>query len=194
MNWQELNELDFENIGQWPRSAKVLTVVVISVLLMVLIGYFFIRDSLALLERTQAQETGLKTTFEQKAAQAALLPSYEAQLLMLGKQLEDELRKLPSNLEIAGLLDDISYIATDNGLRIERINWEAEQPGEFSTELPMRIIVRGNYHQLGRFVADVAGLPRIVILDSFSLVRLEDEQLSMSMLAKTYKYNEREAP
>ncbi|WP_107850700.1 type IV pilus inner membrane component PilO [Oceanimonas marisflavi] len=191
MNWQELNELDFENIGQWPKPARIAVVAVACVLLAGFCGQFLIRASLERLDRAQAEETHLKGIFEAKSYQASLLPDYEQQLLTLKQQLENELRKLPSQLEIAGLLDDISYIATDNGLRIERINWESEQPGEFSTELPMRIIVSGDYHQLGRFVADVAALPRIVILDSFSLSSKGNEQLSMSMLAKTYKYNER---
>lgn len=190
MNWQELNELDFDNIGQWPRPAKVATLVILCALLAGLLGQFLIRDSLAQLEQARAQEASLKATFETKARQASALPAYEQQMKTLQVRLEQELRKLPNQLEIAGLLDDISFIATNNGLRLERINWEAEQPGEFSTELPMRIIVRGDYHQLGRFVAGVAALPRIVILDSFSLSHQSGEQLAMSMLAKTYKYNE----
>jgi type IV pilus assembly protein PilO len=120
------------------------------------------------------------------------LPGSKLQLSELQAELNAQLRKLPNTLEIAGLLDDISFIATDNGLRLERINWEAEKPSEFYTELPMRIIVSGDYHQLGHFVADVAALPRIVIIDNFSLSRAGDDHLSMSMLAKTYKYNEQE--
>lgn len=172
------------------RSAKVATLVILCALLAGLLGQFLIRDSLAQLERARAQEASLKATFETKARQASALPAYEQQMKTLQVRLEQELRKLPNQLEIAGLLDDISFIATNNGLRLERINWEAEQPGEFSTELPMRIIVRGDYHQLGRFVAGVAALPRIVILDSFSLSHQNGEELAMSMLAKTYKYNE----
>lgn len=193
MNWQQVNELDFDNVGQWPAGAKAAAIGVLCLALAGLVGYFFIRDSLAQLDRSREQEIRLKSAFEEKARQAAALPAYEQQLMELQARLETELRKLPDNLEIAGLLDDISFIATDNGLRLERINWEPERPSEFSTELPMRIIVTGDYHQLGRFVADVAALPRIVIIDSFSLSRAEGGRLSMSMLARTYKYNEQEA-
>lgn len=194
MNWQQVNELDFDNIGQWPKSAKLIAIALVCAVLAGAIGYFFIKDSLARLDRTRAQEQQLKAAFEEKARQASALGAYQQQLEDLQTQLETQLRKLPNSLEIAGLLDDISFVATDNGLRLERINWEAERPSEFSTELPMRIIVSGDYHQLGQFVADVAALPRIVIIDSFNLSRSSGEQLNMSMLAKTYKYNEQEAP
>lgn len=193
MNWQQLNELDIDNVGQWPRPAKALAIALVCALLAGAVGYLLITDSLTRLERSKAQEEQLKLTFEEKAQQAGGLPGSRLRLAELQAKLNAQLRKLPNTLEIAGLLDDISFMATDNGLRLERINWEAEKPSEFSTELPMRIIVSGDYHQLGHFVADVAALPRIVIIDSFSLSRGGADQLSMSMLAKTYKYNEQEA-
>lgn len=193
MNWQQLNELDIDNVGQWPRPAKALAIALVCALLAGAVGYLLITDSLTRLERSKAQEEQLKLTFEEKAQQAGGLPGSRLRLAELQAKLNAQLRKLPNTLEIAGLLDDISFMATDNGLRLERINWEAEKPSEFSTELPMRIIVSGDYHQLGHFVADVAALPRIVIIDSFSLSRGVADQLSMSMLAKTYKYNEQEA-
>lgn len=193
MNWQQLNELDIDNFGQWPRPAKALAIALVCALLAGAVGYLLITDSLTRLERSKAQEEQLKLTFEEKAQQAGGLPGSRLRLAELQAKLNAQLRKLPNTLEIAGLLDDISFMATDNGLRLERINWEAEKPSEFSTELPMRIIVSGDYHQLGHFVADVAALPRIVIIDSFSLSRGGADQLSMSMLAKTYKYNEQEA-
>ncbi|OIN12284.1 type 4a pilus biogenesis protein PilO [Oceanisphaera psychrotolerans] len=193
MNWQQLNELDFENIGQWPRAAKAIAIALVCATLAGAVVYFLITDSLARLDQSKAQEAQLKNTFEEKARQAGGLPGSKLQLSELQAELNAQLRKLPNTLEIAGLLDDISFMATDNGLRLERINWEAEKPSEFSTELPMRIIVSGDYHQLGNFVADVAALPRIVIIDNFSLSRAGDNQLNMSMLAKTYKYNEQGA-
>lgn len=55
----------------------------------------------------------------------------------------------------------------------------------------MRIEVSGDYHQLGKFSADVAALPRIVILDSFTVARAAGGGLMMSMLAKTFRYNEK---
>ena len=192
MNWQQLNELDIDNVGQWPRPVKAFAIGLVCALLAGAVGYLLITDSLTRLELSKAQEEQLKLTFEEKAQQAGGLPGSRLRLAELQARLNAQLRKLPNTLEIAGLLDDISFMATDNGLRLERINWEAEKPSEFSTELPMRIIVSGDYHQLGHFVADVAALPRIVIIDSFSLSRSGADQLSMSMLAKTYQYNEQE--
>ncbi|MGL5372893.1 MAG: PilO family type IV pilus biogenesis protein TapO, partial [Aeromonas veronii] len=136
-------------------------------------------------------ETELKAQFESKAMLAANLGAYKAQMVQLEQLVDTQLKQLPNTHEVAGLLDDISFIATDNGLKLNRINWEPEVKHEFSTELPMRIEVVGTYHEIGKFTADMAALPRIVILDSFTLGQSKDagELISMSMLAKTYKYN-----
>jgi type IV pilus assembly protein PilO len=156
-----------------------------------LLYYYVIANSLAVLTQETEKETELKSQFESKAMLAANLGVYKAQMVELEHLVDTQLKQLPNTHEVAGLLDDISFIATDNGLKLNRINWEPEVKHEFSTELPMRIEVVGTYHELGKFTADMAALPRIVILDSFTLDQNKDsgDLISMSMLAKTYKYN-----
>lgn len=193
MNFQELNELDFEDIGSWPLPVKVFFVAVVAVLIAVGGYYYLIADSIQALDVAQQKEIQLKQQFEQKAVLASNLDAYKSQMVELEGLLQAQLKQLPNKNEVAGLLDDISFIAMDNGLKLLRINWEPEIPHEFSTELPMRIEVSGGYHQLGKFSADVAALPRIVILDSFTVVRASGGGLLMSMLAKTFRYNEKQA-
>ena len=194
MNLQELNELDFNDIGVWPAPVKIGMIIIIFVLIAVGGYVYFIADSIAALDTSRNKETELKVQFEMKAALASNLEAYKQQMIELEGLLQAQLRQLPNKNEVAGLLDDISFIAMDNGLKLLRINWEPEIQHEFSTELPMRIELSGSYSQLGKFTSDVAALPRIVILDSFTTVReKESGDLLMSMLAKTYRYNEKNA-
>ena len=194
MNLQELNELDFNDIGVWPAPVKIAMIAIIFVLIAVGGYVYFIADSIAALDTSRNKETELKVQFEMKAALASNLEAYKQQMVELEGLLQAQLRQLPNKNEVAGLLDDISFIAMDNGLKLLRINWEPEIQHEFSTELPMRIELSCSYSQLGKFTSDVAALPRIVILDSFTTVReKESGDLLMSMLAKTYRYNEKNA-
>lgn len=191
MNLQQLNELDLNDIASWPKWAKAVFILLCCVLTGGAIYYYVIANSLGNLTNESARETELKSQFESKAMLAANLGAYKAQMIQLEQLVDTQLKQLPNTHEVAGLLDDISFIATDNGLKLNRINWEPEVKHEFSTELPMRIEVVGDYHQIGKFTADMAALPRIVILDSFTLSQSKDpgDLISMSMLAKTYKYN-----
>ncbi|WP_033137561.1 PilO family type IV pilus biogenesis protein TapO [Aeromonas finlandensis] len=191
MNLQQLNELDLNDIASWPKWAKGIFILFCCVLTGGAIYYYVIASSLTNLTQETAKEAELKAQFESKAMLAANLGAYKMQMVKLEQMVDTQLKQLPNTHEVAGLLDDISFIATDNGLKLNRINWEPEVKHEFSTELPMRIEVVGNYHEIGKFTADMAALPRIVILDSFTLGQNKDagDLISMSMLAKTYKYN-----
>ncbi|BEE16708.1 PilO family type IV pilus biogenesis protein TapO [Aeromonas enteropelogenes] len=191
MNLQQLNELDINDIASWPKWAKGIFIFFCCALTGGALYYYVIANSLTLLTQETDKETELKAQFESKAMLAANLGAYKEQMVTLEQMVDTQLKQLPNTHEVAGLLDDISFIATDNGLKLNRINWEPEVKHEFSTELPMRIEVVGSYHEIGKFTADMAALPRIVILDSFTLGQNKDagDLISMSMLAKTYKYN-----
>lgn len=194
MNLQDLNNLDLEDLGSWPKPVKFLMIGLLCLLILVFGYFYFIQDSLNALENSKKKETELKSQFEVKAGYASNLEAYKHQMVELESLLQAQLRQLPDKNEVAGLLDDISFIAMDNGLKLLRINWESEISHDFFTEMPMRIEVSGNYNQLGKFTSDVAALPRIVILDSFNTVRDKDGRvLLMSMLAKTYRYNDKSA-
>jgi type IV pilus assembly protein PilO len=59
--------------------------------------------------------------------------------------------------------------------------------------LPITIRLSGTYHELARFVSDVAALPRIVTIHDISLKTPEKAsggELVMDLTAKTYRYLE----
>ncbi len=98
---------------------------------------------------------------------------------------------LPTQSEMPGLLDDVTFLATDANLRISSLNWLPEQHKEFYVELPIEMKIQGGYHEFGQFSAGVANLPRIVSLHDFTMVRSE-EGVAMTVQAKTYRFSELE--
>lgn len=192
MNLQGLNELDINDIASWPVLAKSILIAFVCALIGGAGYYMLIADSIKQLDQTKRQEIELKSQFEVRASQASSLTAYREQMIQLEEMLKNQLKQLPNKNEVAGLLDDISYIATNNGLKLLRINWEPEIKKEFYTELPMRIDLSGQYNQLGQFSADIAALPRIVLLGSFTVNKEAKDgagNLIMSVQAKTYRYD-----
>lgn len=192
MNLQGLNELDINDIASWPVLAKSILIAFVCVLIGGAGYYMLISDSIKQLDQTRQQEIELKSQFEVRASQASSLTDYREQMIQLEEMLKNQLKQLPNKNEVAGLLDDISYIAINNGLKLLRINWEPEIKREFYTELPMRIDLSGQYNQLGQFSADIAALPRIVLLGSFTVNKEAKDgadNLIMSVQAKTYRYD-----
>ena len=104
-------------------------------------------------------------------------------------------RQLPSETEVPGLLEDISSLGVDSGLEFNSIELGTERTVEFYAELPIDIKVKGEYHSLGSFVSGIAALPRIVTLHNFVIKPNSKESegvLEMSIVAKTYRYNDAE--
>ncbi len=114
MNLQELNELDINDIASWPSLAKGILIAFICALIGGAGYYALISDSIKKLEQTRQQEVELKNQFEIKSAQASSLNAYRQQMVQLEDMLKNQLKQLPDKTEVAGLLDDISYIATNN--------------------------------------------------------------------------------
>lgn len=190
----DFNELDVSNIGSWPAAVKALLMVIVF-LLVAGLGYtLYLTDKQEQLERVQAKEQDLRRDYETKSERAANLDAYRRQAQEMEATFGALLKQLPSDTEVPGLLEDITRTALDNELKIESIDLRDEVRTEFYIELPIDIVVEGNYHKIGSFVSGVANLSRIVTLHDFEITpedgqkNQNPENLKMVILAKTYRY------
>ena len=159
-----LRELDFNNIGAWPRNAKIGFCVIIALLIIGLSWWLFVRDKRTELEGLQRQETDLRTEFETKQGRASNLEPLKQQLAQMEQQLQQMLRQLPSKTEMPDLIVDISQTALATGIQNELFQPGPETQKEFYAEKPIALRMVGTYHQFGAFVSGVASLPRVVIM------------------------------
>ncbi|MCQ4286824.1 type 4a pilus biogenesis protein PilO [Pseudomonas stutzeri] len=190
----DLADLDMNNLGSWPAAAKVIAAILLMVLLLGGGYYFHLSDLQAGLDQQRAQEETLKQQFSSKAFQAANLEAYKAQMVEMEASFGALLRQLPSDTEVPGLLEDITHTGLGSGLEFEEIKLQPEVTQQFYIELPIQIKVVGGYHDLATFVSGVASLPRIVTLHDFAIKPLSKDsssKLHMSILAKTYRYNDK---
>ncbi|EJM66802.1 Tfp pilus assembly protein PilO [Pseudomonas sp. GM50] len=190
----DISDLDTNNMGSWPAPIKVLASVLLMVLVLALGYSFLISDLQNHLELRREEESTLKEQFATKAHMAANLELYTQQMKEMENSFGMLLRQLPSDTEVPGLLEDITRTGLGSGLEFEEIKLLPEVTQQFYIELPIRITVTGAYHDLATFVSGVAGLPRIVTLHDFDLAPANPDggpKLRMSILAKTYRYNDK---
>jgi type IV pilus assembly protein PilO len=196
-----LNELTMENLGSWPLGAKVGIIIFLFVVIFSSGGYFLVKPQFALLEQKQKEQLELQMVFEDKAAQAAVLPIYQQQIVQMRHLFKAMLDQLPSSAEIPDLVENISKMGVANGLEFELIRPDTEKKTEFYIELPIQMTVLGDYHQLSAFISNLAGLERIVTIGNFSIEQKKDkkkvtnttsrtvaEALLMRLTASTYRY------
>ena len=190
MNMQELNELDFSNIGDWPGLVKAILILVLCAL--VGVGWYFydIEGRYETLARAENTELELRQDFENKQAKAANLEAYRAQLAEMQESFGAMLRQLPNRTEVADLLVDVSQTGLAAGLEFELFQPQGEVPKDFYAELPIKIRVIGSYHEFGEFVSGLAALPRIVTIHNVQIQNRSNNpgKLVMEALARTYRY------
>ncbi|WP_394129266.1 type 4a pilus biogenesis protein PilO [Shewanella maritima] len=190
LDLDQFNDIDFENIGSWPKLVKIVFAVFLAACVTGASYYLFISDAISIMDAEKKKEVELRTDFENKYRLAANLKLYREQLVIMEAQFAELLKMLPSENEMPGLLDDVTFVATDAGLRINSLDWEDEISRDFYIEFPIKMSVQGDYHQLGHMVSGIAKLPRIVSLHDFVIRRSDEGGLSMDILAKTYRFKE----
>ena len=194
MNLEELNNLDFSNIGGWPLAARAVLIVLVCVAVLAG-GYFLdIQGQQEILAASEKKEIDLKQDFETKQAKAASLEDYKQQMKEMEESFGAMIRQLPSKTEVEGLLIDISQTGLASGIDFQLFKPGGERRIEFYAELPIELQMTGNYHQFGQFVSGIAALPRIVTLENITLTastgkgKSTSGDLSMTATAKTYRY------
>jgi len=187
-DWNDIS--DPESIGVWPGAVKQVLLIILFAVCLVAGYWFFIKTRQEELTRVATAELVLRSDLESKAVLAANLESYRAQMVEMNESFGALLSQLPSQTEVPGLLDDISFTGYGSGLELNTIQLQPERAQEFYIELPINIIATGSYHDFGAFVSGVASLSRIVTLHDFNITAgVNRNELTMRISARTYRYN-----
>ena len=189
MTLDDLNKLNFKDIGNWPLMPKA---VMLGLLFVAILfgGYWFDwSQQFTDLDAARQKESTLRETFLAKKRQAVNLDTYRQQLKEIQHSFGELLRQLPNRSEMDALLTDINQAGLGRGLAFDLFKpAPKETMTEFYAELPIQIRVTGSYHDLGAFASDVSQLSRIVTLNNIDISSGKDGLLTMDAVAKTYRY------
>ena len=193
MSWiDDLRTLDTNDPGRWPLPFRVAGVVLVFVAVVAAgVWWFVIKAQLPELQTAQKQETELRNSFESKQRMAANFDAYKKQLDEINERFGNMLGQLPSDTEMANLLEDISQTALAAGLEHIEFKPGNDIKRDFYVEVPIKLRYTGSWHELANFVSEVAALPRIVTIHDVTITpksRDTYDELTMDATAKTYKY------
>ena len=197
LDLNQLRSLDPKNIGSWPLPMRIVVLAGFYAVVLGLGYYFLISDQLETRSKLQGTEATLKSEFESKALQAANLDVYQKQLDDMQTSFGTMLKQLPGKTELPSILQDVAQAAQVDGLKQDLFRPAPESVKDFYAETPIDLQLEGVYHEFGRFVSDVAALPRIVTLHNIAIKvsgpaagSSGTDNLSMTLTAKTYRYLE----
>jgi len=184
----DLKSLDQNNPGSWPLPIQIGAAAILCVVLIGAGWKFDWSVQMEELTSVESKEQEHRTTFEKKQKKVANLEPLREQMKEMEQSFGDMVRQLPNKTEVAGLLVDISQTGLSAGLEFELFQPKKEVPTEFYAELPISIVIRGSYHQMGEFVSGIAALPRIVTTHNIKIKKgTAVNDLSLSATAKTYR-------
>lgn len=184
----EFRDLDPKDIGSWPRTPRVASLLALLAGLLVAGWWFDWSGQLEELDGKRQQETKLKEEFLAKKRQAVNLEEYRKQLGEIDRSFGALLKQLPNKAEMESLLIDINQAGLGRGLQFDLFRPGTESIKDFYAQLPIQLKLTGSYHDLGAFAGDVAKLSRIVTLSDITLENGTGGNLKMDATATTFRY------
>ncbi|MCZ0951618.1 MAG: type 4a pilus biogenesis protein PilO [Rhodospirillaceae bacterium] len=188
----QLRSTELSDPGRWPPSLRSAAVAVaLAAVLLFGARVFAIDTEYAQLRSAQREEADLRRRFEQGQRRAADLAGYREQIAEIERSFGTMLGRLSPTTELSGLLADVSQAGLNAGLEERLFHPMEEQQREFYAELAIQLSLSGDYHQFGRFVSDIAAIPRLVTLHDIHIRPLNDGEpgeLVLDVTARTYRH------
>lgn len=185
--WLQLRGLNPRDPASWPVLPQLVLLACLALGVVAVLWILLLADAGEALDAQVRREQALRADFVRKAGQTTHHEALKRQRLQVQSQLERLERQLPGKAEIDALLSDINHAGHARGL-----NFDLFRPGQvvvrpYFAELPITVKVTGRYHDLGRFAADIAALPRIVTLHQIAITSGRDGRLTLEALLRTFR-------
>lgn len=161
--------LNLKQAVSWPGSVRLACAALLAVSSLALAWFAQLAGLVSRLQAVQAQESELRATHEQAQARAGQLPQLRERQRTAAAALATLEQQLPRQQEMASLLSDINQAGLARGLQFELFKPGAPEPQTHYVAMPITLKVRGGYHAIGAFAADLARLPRIVTMQAVVL-------------------------
>lgn len=124
----------------------------------------------AKIEALEKEHATLSAELEKARKMVGNLARLEAEYERLHDQWLSAQDLLPEEKEMPELLRQVTTAGNKSGVRFALFEPQPPTPREFFSEHPIKIKVRGNYHQVGIFLSRLANMSRIVNVSKLELV------------------------
>ncbi|AKZ61815.1 hypothetical protein F506_03265 [Herbaspirillum hiltneri N3] len=185
LQWRELND---RHPSTWPRAWRnaLLSMLFLAVLLAG--RQLYLMPDIEALARNEQDYAALKSAYPEKHRRATTF-AHSAQRVQDMKQRVAILeQQLHPNIDIDLVLNGISDAALQNRLQFEFARPGRPDTGHGYVEAPVAIRVSGNYHDVGRFCADIAAMTHLVILSDMRVSNADRPgQVRLEAVALAYR-------
>jgi type IV pilus assembly protein PilO len=156
------------------------------ILLAALLDYqFFYSDAVARVASAHAHEADLQDEMASYRKRQGEFRGLRAELDRLQAEQRELLRALPKRAEIPSFLASVQEQGELVGLEVLSVEIGQETPQDLYLRIPVKMEVRGTYHQIARFFRNVSELQRIVNIENLSLAPEKDKMVGIDLQGAT---------
>ncbi len=154
-----------------PLDKKIKVAIAVLLFLLPIVLFYFLWFQPQQEKSTQLtkQRTVLKRDLQKAKVKAANRGKLQAELNATEERFAEASLLLPKEKEIPALLTNISALGRGAGLDFLTFKPQSDVAKDFYSEIPVDIKVRGPYHNMGVFLAQVAKLDRIVTVANITM-------------------------
>ncbi len=158
-----------EKLAKVPKPARLGAVGVI--VMAVVAGYYFgfHEKKNAELVNLQGQTEELQRKLNKVRVIASNLEEFQLEVAKLERDLQLVVKQLPTRKHFEDLLRDISTAGKKVGVSIKSIERTDEVPRNFYAEVPFKLELEGEYHDIAKFFEQMAALHRIVNMGAMDI-------------------------
>jgi type IV pilus assembly protein PilO len=157
--------------------------------------YYFMNEGLSFSYRSRAkviaerrdERDKLDKDVKRARASATRLAELRRESADLEVRWHEVEARLPTDLDAKELMSDITRLGTRESLQFLLVEPQGERSLDFCTEVPFSVRVLGYYNQLGRFLADLDNMPRVLKLSGLRLVqnpKAKDDKTQPPLIAE----------
>jgi type IV pilus assembly protein PilO len=160
---------DIKNMYNWPVGARILVIVLASILLFI-VGYVVdITRYKAQVTSSIQQEENLKEQLQLMMDKQISIKSSIAELPSVKALLLNWQEKILTKNELPGMLNEILKTGQANHLKITAFDPANEIKDGIYFKTPVSIDMSGTYDQIATFISQLANMPKLVNIDAFSV-------------------------
>jgi type IV pilus assembly protein PilO len=181
-----------ENFGKIPLQQKLVIVGLVVVLIAAGTWFMSVSPALDTINANDEQIAKQEAELLKLQQQAQHRTQFMREVERLKQRLREAEEQLPKQAEIPKLLRDIAYEAQQSGLRLDRFEIQSEATqGDFA-QVPVKMSVRGSFHEIAVFFDRLSKMPRIVNVTDVNMAKPELENkkivVASSYTATTYRF------
>ncbi len=153
--------------------------------------YLIFQDQQEEIKKLDGKLATLETELQEKQEIAANLSRFRKRVEFLQQKLEEKKKNLPDTANLDHLLKTLNELSEKSDMRIVKFTPQAEVMRNFYAEIPVKMVIEGNYHEIATFFDKVSKEERIINISGITLgnptLKNGKMLLKGNCLAKTFK-------